>query len=462
MMHRIRTRTLVTVAALLFAAPLAPAAHAAEDVHVEGRLPSGATYLMDVPAGWNGTVLLYSHGYTPPGVPNPARNAPDDTTKSLLLKEGYALIGSSYATTGWAVTEAVPDQLATLDTFTARFGRAGRTIAWGTSYGGLVTTALAERHASRLAGSLSMCGLVQGGVANWNSTLDPVFALKTLLAPGSEIRLTGLPSPAAAAQASDAMTAVLTEAQQTADGRARIALAAALHNIAGWNDPSQPRPAPTDRDAQQSNQYQAVVGLVKFPAFVWRQEAESRAGGTMSWNTGVDYHAMLRNSPYLKEVKELYAEAGLSLKSDLHALDRAPRARADTNAVDWMSRTSSFTGRLTKPQLNIHTTGDALIPVQSESAYRRAATAAGSAPLLRQRYVDNAGHCTFSPGEQIAALHTLEDRIRSGHWLGSDPAALNSRATAADPASPARYLPYSPTAYPRPYDRAHPADGHRM
>ncbi|MGC0398165.1 hypothetical protein RKD27_000809 [Streptomyces sp. SAI-126] len=461
MMHRIRTRTLVTVAALLLATPLAPAAQAAEDTHVEGRLPSGATYLMDVPAGWNGTVLLYSHGYTPPGVPNPARNAPDDSTKSLLLKQGYALIGSSYATTGWAVTEAVPDQLATLDTFTARFGRAGRTIAWGTSYGGLVTTALAERHASRLAGSLSMCGLVQGGVANWNSTLDPVFALRTLLAPGSGIRLTGLASPAAATEAADAMTGVLAEAQHSAAGRARIALAAALHNIPGWNDPTQPRPAPTDWDAQQSGQYQAVVGLVRFPAFVWRQEAESRAGGSMSWNTGVDYRAMLRSSPYRKEVQELYAKAGLSLKSDLNVLDRAPRTRADAKAVDWMSRTSSFTGRLSRPQLNIHTTGDALIPVQSESAYRRAATAAGSTPLLRQRFVDNAGHCTFSPGEQIAALHALEDRITTGHWRGSDPAALNSRATAADPGSPARYLPYSPTGYPRPYDRAHPLDGHR-
>lgn len=359
------------------------------------------------------------------------------------------------------MTEAVPDQLATLDTFTARFGRAGRTIAWGTSYGGLVTTALAERHANRLTGSVSMCGLVQGGVANWNSTLDPVLALKTLLAPGSGIRLTGLPDPAAAAQASDAMAAVLTEAQQTADGRARIALAAALHNIPGWNDPAQPRPAPTDWDAQQSGQYQAVVGLVKFPAFVWRQEAESRAGGNMSWNTGVDYHAMLRNSPYLKEVEELYAKAGLSLKSDLNTLDKAPRTRADAKAVDWMSRTSSFTGRLTKPQLDIHTTGDALIPVQSESAYRRTATAAGSASLLRQRYVDNAGHCTFSPGEQIAALHTLEDRIATGHWTGSDPDALNSRAIEADPGSPARYLPYSPARYPRPYDRTHPSDGHR-
>ena len=178
---------------------------------------------------------------------------------------------------------------------------------------------------------------------------------------------------------------MLTAAQQTADGRARIALAAALHNIPVWNAPyTDPARAATDWDAQQASQYQAVIGLLKFPAFVWRQEAESRAGGNMSWNTGVDYHAMLGRSPVLKEVKELYAKAGLSLKSDLDTLDKAPRTRADASAVDWMSRTSSFTGRLTKPQLDIHTTGDALIPVQSESAYRRAATAAGSAPLLRQ------------------------------------------------------------------------------
>lgn len=107
---RIHTRTILTVAVLLLVTPIAPTAHAATDVHVEGRLPSGATCLMDVPAGWNGTVLLHSHGYTPVSIPNPAHNAPDDATKSLLLHQGYALIGSSYAITGRAATEAVPDQ----------------------------------------------------------------------------------------------------------------------------------------------------------------------------------------------------------------------------------------------------------------------------------------------------------------------------------------------------------------
>ncbi|MFJ8539408.1 alpha/beta hydrolase family protein [Streptomyces sp. NPDC093591] len=455
---KFRTRiALLTVAAVCAATATALPAQAATDTHLEGQLPSGAAYLMDVPAVWNGTVLLYSHGYTPAGAPNPAQNAPGSATRAKLLAEGYALIGSSYATNGWAVTDAVPDQLATLDLFTERFGAARRTVAWGTSYGGFVTTTLAERHADRFDGSLSMCGLVQGGVANWNSTLDPVFALKTLLAPGADIPLTGFADQAEAVGAADTLAAKVTAAQQTPAGRARIALAAALHNIPGYNDATQTKPGPTDWQTQQANQYTALSGLVRLPAFSWRQEAESRAGGNMSWNTGVDYTAMLARSPLYKEVSELYKEAGVPLSADLAALNRAPRVSADASAVRWMRHTSVLSGRLTDPQLNIHTTGDALIPVQAESAYRRAATAAGSGALLSQAYVDAPGHCTFTPGEMLGALHTLEHRLDTGRWDAS-PAALNSRAQQADSTTEARYVTYRPTTYPRPYDLAHPGD----
>ncbi|MEV5901335.1 alpha/beta fold hydrolase [Streptomyces sp. NPDC052127] len=454
-----RTRTAWAAAVLLAVAalPASTAVAAADTSHVEGRLPSGAAYMMDVPAAWNGTVLLFSHGYTS-GPANPAQDAPDDATKTLLLDKGYALVGSSYATTGWAVTDAVPDQLAALAAFTDRFGAAGRTIAWGRSYGGLVTTAIAERHPDRIDGSVALCGLVQGGVANWNNTLDPAFAVKTLLAPGSDVPLVDLADQTAATEAANTLTAAVDSAQTTAAGRARIALAAALHNIPVWNQPTQPRPAATDWDAQQANQYDAVKGLLKIAAFNRRQEAEVRAGGNMSWNTGVDYAKLLGRSSVRKEVTELYRKAGLSLTADLTALNRAPRIAADPAAAAWMSGTSSFTGKLTKPQLSVHTIGDALVPVQTESALRRAVTAAGSSALLRQAYVDNAGHCTFSPAEQLAALHTLEDRLSTGHWQGTDPAALNSRATAADPTTPARYVAYRPTPYLRPYDLAHPAD----
>jgi pimeloyl-ACP methyl ester carboxylesterase len=452
------TRIACTAALLLTltTAPAATASATADTTHVDGRLPSGATYMMDVPTPWNGTVLLFSHGYAS-GPANPAQDAPDEATKTLLLQQGYALVGSSYATTGWAVTDAVPDQMATLEAFTTRFGQASRTLAWGRSYGGLVTTAIAERHPNQIDGSLSLCGLVQGGVANWNNTLDPAFALKTLL--GSDVPLVNLPSQQAATDAANTLTARVDSAQSTAEGRARIALAAALHNIPVWNATTQTRPAATDWDAQQANQYDAVKGLLKIAAFNRRQEAEVRAGGNMSWNTGVDYTRLLGQSSVRKEVTELYKKAGLSLGKDLAALNRAPRITADPAAVAWMSGTSSFTGRLAKPQLSVHTIGDPLVPVQTESALRRAVSAAGSAPLLRQAYVDNAGHCTFSPAEQLAALHTLEDRLTTGSWQGTDPASLNARATAADPTTPTRYVSYRPTPYLRPYDLAHPADG---
>ncbi|MFJ9173610.1 prolyl oligopeptidase family serine peptidase [Streptomyces sp. NPDC102360] len=458
---RSRLRTACAAAVVLTATALpAPAfATSANDTtHVDGRLPSGATYTMDVPTRWNGTVLLFSHGYNDVGTPNPAENAPDDATKSLLLREGYALAGSSYASTGWALPGAVDDQLATLSAFDERFGAAHRTVAWGRSYGGMVTTAIAERHPERIDGSMSLCGLVHGGVANWNNTLDPVFALKTLLAPGSDVPLVNLPSQKAATAAADTMVAAVDKAQTSAGGRARIALAAALHNIPGWNDEKQPRPGASDWDAQQANQYTAVKGLLKVAAFNRRQESETRSGGNTSWNTGVDYAELFARSSVHKEVRELYRKAGLSLRDDLAAINSAPRVGAEPDAVAWMRRTSTFTGKLEKPQFDVHTTGDPLVPVQTESALRRAVTAAGTSNLLRQAYTDNAGHCTFSAAEQVAALHTLEDRIDTGKWPAADPGTLNSRAARANASDPARYVDYRPTPYLRPYDRAHPAD----
>jgi pimeloyl-ACP methyl ester carboxylesterase len=421
--------------------------------HVEGTLASGATYVMDVPARWNGTVVLYSHGYRPAGSPNPAENAPGDGTRDALLADGYALVGSSYAVTGWALEEAVPDQLATLAEFTDRFGRARRTLAWGTSMGGMITTALAERHGHRFAGALAMCGLQQGGVANWNNTLDPVFAVRTLLAPGSDVPLVRLPDQATAMASLGVLTDAINAAQQTPLGRARIALAAALHNIPAWTDPAQPEPAPGDDDTAQLNQYRTLLGTT-YVGLSWRQQAETRAGGNMSWNTGVDYGRMLARSSVRDEVLRLYAKAGTTPAADLRALARAPRITADPGAVRYMARHVSFTGRPATPLLTIHTTGDALVPVQVQAAYADAVRRAGREPLLRQAFVHRAGHCTFTDAEMLAAFRTMERRAVTGRWSGTDPASLNRLATAIDPASAPAYLRYRPAPYPRPFDLA--------
>jgi pimeloyl-ACP methyl ester carboxylesterase len=430
-----------------------PAVATTTPSHVEGSLPDGATYVMDVPAHWNRTVLLYSHGYTPQGTPNPARNAPGDAERTALLAQGYAMIGSSYAGNGWILERALPDQLATLDAFTARFGPAHRTIAWGTSLGGMITAGLAERAGARFAGTLSMCGLIQGGVANWNNTLDPAFAVKTLLTPASTAPLVRIPDQATALATTGTLAAALDTAQTTPAGRARIALAAALHNIPAWTDPTLPEPAPNDYDTAEFNQFQ-TLHLTVFVGQSWRQEAETHAGGNMSWNTGVDYARLLARSANRTEVEALYARAGLSLHDDLATLARAPRVTPDLPALAYLIRNIVFTGRISKPMLTIHTTADPLIPVQAEHAYADAVTAAGHKSLLRQAFVHRAGHCTFTTGEMLAALRTLERRIDTGHWAGTDPATLNHLATTLDPTTPPAYITYHPAPYPRPFDLA--------
>jgi hypothetical protein len=42
-----------------------------------GKFVDGATYLIEVPSNWHGTLFLYSHGYVVPGSPNPAEDVGD-------------------------------------------------------------------------------------------------------------------------------------------------------------------------------------------------------------------------------------------------------------------------------------------------------------------------------------------------------------------------------------------------
>src|SRR4051794_16741387 len=169
------------------AATASPAAAATPSGTFTGTLADGATYRIEVPAVWNGTLVLYSHGYVVPGSSNPARDVGDPLTGAWLLGHGYALAGSSYATTGWAIQQAIPDQLATLDTFAGLVGTPTRTIAWGHSLGGMVTAGLVQDAPGRFAGALPMCGVLSGGVGTWNAGLDSAFAIQRLLAPALQV-----------------------------------------------------------------------------------------------------------------------------------------------------------------------------------------------------------------------------------------------------------------------------------
>ncbi|HEX7734313.1 MAG TPA: hypothetical protein VF458_05610 [Ktedonobacteraceae bacterium] len=396
---------------------------------LQGTL-GGASYLIAVPSNWNGTLVLYSHGYVLPGQPNPA--PPVNLYATAMLQQGYAIAGSSYTQTGWTVQQAFHDQIALLDFFDATCDTPTRTIAWGHSEGGLISAGLVQLYPDRFAGALPMCGAVAGGVGNWNEGLDSAFAFDVLLA-GNALPLVHLPalgSPALLTTFNQAQ-AMLQSAQNTPGGRARLALVAALDDLPSWIDPTSPEPASTDFTTQEQNQFLLESPLLA-EAFFGRADLELRADGNPSWNVGVDYTKQLAHSADKDEVIALYQQAGLNLTQDLQALQTAPRITADPQAVQYLNQYITLNGQLSVPVLTMHTTGDRL--VENEQAYASVVHASGDASMLRQVYVHRGGHCTFTPAETLVALQTLIHRLDTGKWEDvTDPDEMNQEATALGP-----------------------------
>ena len=425
---------------------------------VTGALADGATYLIQCPSGtWNGTLYLYSHGYVNPGSKtNPAQDAGDPVTAQYMLDHGYALAGSSYASTGWAIADALPDQIGTLDTFGGLYGKPKTTVAWGHSLGGIITAGLIQDYPNRFNAALPMCGVLSGGVATWNTALDAEFAFQKLIDPA--VQIVNITSPAANLQAAETAGA---QAQATPQGRARLALVSALGDTPGWFDPSTPEPAANDYTSQEANQF-LWGSQVTFPfVFAFRAELEARAGGNPSWNTNVNYFSDLAKSADFKEVVALYQAAGLSLTKDLLTLNGAQRVKANPKAEAYLIKNISFNGRISVPVLTMHTTGDGLVVPENEQAYRSAVDQAGRASLLRQVFVHRAGHCTFTPAETVTAVQTLENRLATGQWHVPSPAAMNAQAAALGPqlniftggvATPPAFIRYSPAVYLRPFN----------
>ena len=441
--------------------PSCPSPIVSGDMVLCGSLADGATYLIEVPAKWNKTLFLYSHGYVVPGSANPATDVGDPVTGAWLLGHGYALAGSSYASTGWAIQQALTDQITTLNVFDQQVGRPARTIAWGHSLGGIITAGLIQDYPNRFNAALPMCGVLSGGVATWNTALDSEVAFQQLIDPSLQVVNITNPGTNLAAAEQAAATA-----QQTAQGRARLALAAALGDTPGWFTPLSAEPAANDYTAQEANQYLWDTE-VDFPfVFDFRAELEARAGGNPSWTTGVNFFSQLAQSADLREVVALYQAAGLNLGADLAQLNRAARFTADPSAVSYLAKYISFNGHLSIPVLTMHTTGDGLVVPENEQAYASVVQRAGNGRLLRQIFVSRAGHCAFTPAETITAAQVLLNRLATGRWdeQALQPSALNATASALGSAyniyesgssvvaTAPEFVSYRPDVYPRPFD----------
>ena len=96
------------------------------------------------------------------------------------------------------------------------------------------------------------------------------------------------------------------------------------------------------------------------------------------------------------------------------------------------------------PELDLHTIGDNLVPVQNENNYARLADRAGSGNLLRQAFTESYGHGNFSPSELVAGVEAIMHRVTTGRWGNVATAASLERAADATKLGPANFANYYP------------------
>jgi len=180
-MKKVRLLSLLSVTALvttvLVTAPTvanaAPACDGKSPIQsCVGVTSDGAPYAMQVPANFNGTVALYSHGYRynvdiPAGIPliggYKITNTPEPipggnmAVAQYFFSQGIAIVGSGFARQGWNPDSAIKTNVELIDTFKKQFPKTTKVVAWGSSLGGVITQGLAEKYPELISAAAPMC-----------------------------------------------------------------------------------------------------------------------------------------------------------------------------------------------------------------------------------------------------------------------------------------------------------------
>lgn len=171
----------------VFAAVAGRAVNAqAQAADISGRLGSNSTYHIEVPAEWNGTLVIWNHGFSLA----PPQTVPDlGPLQVAQLAEGYAIAASSYRQAGWATFGIQQDMKNLYEVFRRNFGVPREVIVTGASFGGLATIqAIEEANVGNVVGGLSLSGALAGS-RNWDGALDArlVYDLACGEVPGAAI-----------------------------------------------------------------------------------------------------------------------------------------------------------------------------------------------------------------------------------------------------------------------------------
>lgn len=99
---------------------------------VTGSIGSTSFYRIKVPANWNGTLVIWNHGYSL----SPLEEVPGlGPLEPVQLAQGYAIAASSYRQIGWSTFRTDQDLKKVYDVFKRTFGEPKAVVVTGGRWG---------------------------------------------------------------------------------------------------------------------------------------------------------------------------------------------------------------------------------------------------------------------------------------------------------------------------------------
>ena len=149
-------------------------------------------YEIIMPAKFNGTLMVYSHGIrynvNLPAIPVVAPKgslinyaadvAPSEEVAAALLAQGFALAGAGVQNQGWNLEESVEAALQVLTIARDKYSKINKVVTWGNSLGGLAAQSLAEQMPGAVDAVAPMC-IADSAQAEITMAGDFLWGMKT-------------------------------------------------------------------------------------------------------------------------------------------------------------------------------------------------------------------------------------------------------------------------------------------
>lgn len=359
-----------------------------EDSTREWGVLLNAGWRIEVPADWNGELVMWAHGFR--GTETRLFFNPEEVPfRQWLLENGYAWAASTYSKNDYNVGTAVTDTYRLSRYFSRVTGeRPERVYISGASMGGHVTGASIERFRHYYDGAMPVCG-VMGDLELFDYFLDFNLAAQQLGVGASQF-----PVPedyaTATVPAIKANLEIAPGAWPFALNEQGEALKQLTENLSGGDRPN------FDEAWAFWNSSDFLFGLGEGDGTI----AESTKVAVQNWRQFYETDLTPGLSNPIEE----------QLNTDIARVKADPGGRYP-GRLDGSPR---LKGNISVPVLSMHNLGDLFVPFSMEIQYARDVANSGRSHLLVQRAIRGVGHCGFTTAEYEQGFADLVEWVENG------------------------------------------------